>query len=286
MADRFPSLEEFDSGGTSLPPTILLHPTAPILTYIPAQTEAQGSSGFENNDFLSREKALLGDDADQFATGNESKAYVEDGDDDLLGGGNMGGNEEVTEFESSFPVIGNANEVCSLHITESRYIPHLRNGRKLSTNDKQNVGTGGSITNTTPFQSSYAPPSFSDEEEPEVLKQWRARRDAALSERETRSAERKEETVKAAQQNIDDFYENYNSKKEKTIAATHREAEQFLESREDTSAGGTSWERIAKLVDLSGKGGKGGASGSEKAKFRELLVNLRKDEKAPGATGV
>jgi hypothetical protein len=58
-----------------------------------------------------------------------------------------------------------------------------------------------------------------------------------------------------------------------------------LESREDTAAGGTSWERIAKLVDLSGKGARGGASGSEKAKFRELLMSLKKDEKAPGATG-
>ena len=75
------------------------------------------------------------------------------------------------------------------------------------------------------------------------------------------------------------------AEKEKSIAATRREAEQFLESREDTSAGGTSWERIAKLVDLSGKGTKGGASGSEKAKFRELLMSLKKDEKAPGATG-
>jgi hypothetical protein len=39
------------------------------------------------------------------------------------------------------------------------------------------------------------------------------------------------------------------------------------------------------LVDLSGKGTSGGAAGSGKAKMRELLVNLRKDEKAPGATG-
>jgi len=69
------------------------------------------------------------------------------------------------------------------------------------------------------------------------------------------------------------------------ISATRRDAEEFLEQREDTASGGTSWERIAKLVDLSGKGGKGGASGSEKAKFRELLLSLRKDEKAPGATG-
>jgi hypothetical protein len=38
-------------------------------------------------------------------------------------------------------------------------------------------------------------------------------------------------------------------------------------------------------VDLSGKGTKGGASGTGKERFRELLVELRKDEKAPGASG-
>ena len=69
------------------------------------------------------------------------------------------------------------------------------------------------------------------------------------------------------------------------VAQTRREAEEFLANREDTSAGGTSWERIAKLVDLSGKGTRGGAAGTGKEKFRELLMGLRKDEKAPGATG-
>jgi ATPase subunit of ABC transporter with duplicated ATPase domains len=152
--------------------------------------------------------------------------------------------------------------------------------------NKQGVAPGGSITGiSAPYQPTYYPPTASLEDEPEVIKQWRERRDLALQEREARSEERKQEAIKAAQQNIDDFYENYNSKKEKTIAATRRDAEEFLESREDTSAGGTSWERIAKLVDLSGKGVKGGASGSEKGKFRDLLMSLRKDEKAPGATG-
>lgn len=92
--------------------------------------------------------------------------------------------------------------------------------------------------------------------------------------------------MKAAQQAIDDFYENYNTKKEKTIAQTRKDAEEFLANREDTSAGGTSWERIAKLVDLSGKGARGGAAGTGKERFRELLMNLKKDERAPGATGV
>ena len=77
----------------------------------------------------------------------------------------------------------------------------------------------------------------------------------------------------------------FRAKKDKEIAKTQKEAEEFLANRDDTTAGGTSWERIAKLVDLSGKGAKGGASGSEKARFRDLLLTLKKDEKAPGATG-
>lgn len=115
--------------------------------------------------------------------------------------------------------------------------------------------------------------------------QWRERRDLALAEREKISTSKKEETIKAARSNIDDFYENYSQKTEKQVAKTQKEAEEFLANREDTSAGGTSWERIAKLVDLSGKGAKGGASGTGKEKFREMLLDLRKDEKAPGATG-
>ncbi|KAM3081127.1 Clathrin light chain [Clarireedia jacksonii] len=236
MADRFPSLEEFDSG---------------------AQTEAQGDANFDAgaDDFLSREKAILGDDANLFSTENDNAAFVEDGDDDLLGGGGGGGgSEEVIEFESSFPAIDTRNE---------------------------NVAPGGQVTGGyTNYQ-----PQVNDEEEPEVIKQWRERRDLQLQAREERSEERKQETIKAAQQNIDDFYENYNTKKEKNIAQTRREAEEFLNSREDTAAGGTSWERIAKLVDLSGKGASGGAKGTGKEKFRELLMSLRKDEKAPGATG-
>lgn len=118
------------------------------------------------------------------------------------------------------------------------------------------------------------------------IRQWRERRDLALAEREKISASKKEETIKEAQTNIDEFYENYGQKTEKGIKKTQKEAEDFLANREDTSAGGTSWERIGKLVDLSGKGSKGGASGTGKEKFREMLLDLRKDEKAPGATGI
>jgi hypothetical protein len=118
-----------------------------------------------------------------------------------------------------------------------------------------------------------------------VIKEWRENRDARLAKRAEQFAQQREETVREAQQNIDDFYDNYNNNKEKGIAQTRKDAEQFLASREDTTSGGTSWERISKLVDVSGKGAKGGAAGSGKERFRELLVSLRKDEKAPGAVG-
>ena len=73
---------------------------------VPASTDAAS--------FLDRERALLGDDADQFATPQDLKATtVEDADeDDLLGGGGYAGGTETMEFESSFPEIDTTNEVC------------------------------------------------------------------------------------------------------------------------------------------------------------------------------
>ncbi|KAK1770633.1 clathrin light chain [Phialemonium atrogriseum] len=232
MADRFPSLEEFDSG---------------------AQTDIKVASDNPSaGDFLAREKAILGDDANQFA------AYAEDGegDDDLLGGGD-GANAGST-FENQFPDIMNQNEA---------------------------VAPGGAITGPSVSYNSGYGAYTEEEEEPEVIKNWREKRDAQIAKRAEQFATQRQETVQEARQNIDDFYENYNNKKEKGIAQTRKEAEQFLASREDVTSGGTSWERIAKLVDVSGKGTKGGAAGSGKERFRELLVSLRKDEKAPGAEG-
>jgi len=64
MADRFPSLEDFDSG---------------------AQTDIRDASEAPStSNFLEREKAILGDDAHQFATVED--ADFDEDDNDLLGG--------------------------------------------------------------------------------------------------------------------------------------------------------------------------------------------------------
>jgi len=206
------------------------------------------------DDLFTREQAALGNDAEQF----NASAFPAIDDIDLLGSG--GG--EITSFEHSFPDLVADNEA---------------------------VGPGGTITGpggtiipgiaNTNFQSTSLP-----EEEPEVIKQWRERQQLEIQRRDELSESRKRETVQKAQVAIDDFYENYNTKKDKGIEQTRKESEEFLANRENTSAGGTSWERIAKLVDLSDKGVKSGTS--DKSRFRELLQSLRKDEKAPGANGL
>ncbi len=72
--------------------------------------------GLDGDDFLTRERALLGDDAAQFSSTNDAAATVEDGDDDLLGGGGdydegRAGGEEISQFESSFPAMDSQNQV-------------------------------------------------------------------------------------------------------------------------------------------------------------------------------
>lgn len=275
MADRFPSLDEFDAGKL----TSVNDRNACLLTFYPGQTETQGAPAADTNeepsDFLARERAALGDDAQQFSTPADNVATVQEdaGDDDLLGGGGgdsmptngnndmmMGGSggNDMGDFETSFPAVDTGNE---------------------------GVAPGGTITGSTmPYRAPSTGPQ-DDQGEPEVLREWRERRDMQIQHRDEVSANRKAETIKAAQESIDEFYENYNNRKDKTIAQTRKEAEEFLQKREDTTAGGTSWERISKLVDLSGKGTSGGSAASGKGKMRELLVSLRKDEKAPGATG-
>lgn len=73
----------------------------------------------DTSDFLARERALLGDDADQFSTPQDNipGVSVEDGDDDLLGGGDGQTNDTsdgMMQFQSSFPSIDTRNEVWQL----------------------------------------------------------------------------------------------------------------------------------------------------------------------------
>jgi hypothetical protein len=87
------------------------------LTIHTGQTEIIEINGDgDGNDFLARERAALGNDADQFVTPADHAVMVEDVEDDLLGDSQPQNNattsEEFRGFESSFPAIDMQNEVC------------------------------------------------------------------------------------------------------------------------------------------------------------------------------
>ena len=154
---------------------------------------------------------------------------------------------------------------------------------QASTNTPQNVGPGGAVTSSNNYSSYTAP---SNEADSEHIRAWREKRDADIARRDEASQRKKQETVATAQKDIDSFYENYNRKVDRQKGQVAKEAEEFMAKREDTTAGGTSWERIAKLVDLSGKGQGGGGEGSSKKRMREMLVSLKGDKEAPGVAGI
>jgi hypothetical protein len=103
------------------------------------------------------------------------------------------------------------------------------------------MAPGGTITGSTlPFLPGQPAPTFtpqrSDSPEPDVIREWRERRDLQIQHRDEVSHERKQQTIKEAQQNIDDFYDNYNNKKDKEIVKTRKEAEEFLANRHQLGA--------------------------------------------------
>ena len=151
MADRFPSIEEFSGGMSIRAQTFfgddgLRNDVCHLslfrrLTWVMiGQTEHRGDVGHQLDpttssdvDFLVREKAALGDDADLFASADVKQhrsARVQDNDDDddddddddgddddLLGAdhssvkkGDLAG-EAMSDFQSSFPAINADNSV-------------------------------------------------------------------------------------------------------------------------------------------------------------------------------
>lgn len=83
------------------------------------QTVIPAVPGYENSgedDFLSREKALLGDDANQFMTNNDSMAFLSLENDDLLQGDptSVEAADGVSIYDSNFPAIETHMEVSHL----------------------------------------------------------------------------------------------------------------------------------------------------------------------------
>lgn len=166
-----------------------------------------------------------------------------------------------------------------------------------STKEYPEIGNNGDLLNASEqFQSSFpslpqsqsqsqsgmisAPTESSiPQDEPDVITQWRARQAEQIQRRDDLSSKRREETTTRARQQIDDFYETYNRKRDARIKLVREEQSALLEKRDESTSGGTTWERVLKLVDA--KDVKRGDR--EVTRMRELLTSLAKDKNAPVA---
>ncbi|KAF3991723.1 hypothetical protein FT663_02596 [Candidozyma haemuli var. vulneris] len=196
-------------------------------------------------DFLARESELLGD---EFKT-DQDKDVLEESD----------GDAEINDFKEQFPEVeGSANVVAQQEAEQQE--------------DEEDEFEG--------FDS--APSATRDLSESEPLKEWKQRRDLEIEERESSNSKKKEDIISKAQQGIDDFYDNYNNKRESHAKDILKEQEEFLEKRDKFLSRGTLWDRVNELV---GEVGELPEDNRDKTRFKGLLNKLKGKENVPGAGG-
>ncbi|KAF8918173.1 clathrin light chain-domain-containing protein [Mucidula mucida] len=128
------------------------------------------------------------------------------------------------------------------------------------------------------------------EDEPEVIRQWRERQQEEIEARDADAKAKRQETISKAERDMDDFYERYNEKKTATIASNKDKEHDYLQAMNDSLSTGTTWERICKLIDLENSQSKtiarAGPGTSDLTRFKEVLLRLKREgDAAPGAGG-
>lgn len=114
-----------------------------------------------------------------------------------------------------------------------------------------------------------------------VVQEWKTKRDNEIREKDEAELEAKKKLQDEAIKYIDDFYDNYNKKKEQHISTTKKEAEEFLKERDQFfSQDNTTWDRVLQLINVDDADVIGGR---DRSKFKEILLTLKGKTGVPGA---
>ncbi|KZS88879.1 clathrin light chain [Sistotremastrum niveocremeum HHB9708] len=194
------------------------------------------------------------------------------------------GGDEIDKFESEFPDIE----------PQSTFLPPPIPQAPTFGTDTPTFAprpTASALLSKPPvFANPPVYPAELDEEEPEVIKQWREKQAEAIRLRDEASVKKREETISKAERSIDQFYEEYNAKKAKNIKSNKDSEAEYLSSLTDSLSAGTTWSRIATLVELENSQSKtlarSGPGSSDLTRFKEVILRLKREgEHAPGASG-
>lgn len=218
----------------------------------------EAGSDFSSKDLAARERELLGEAGAAELVGSSGDAEVSDAEPEThVEIENRDVAEELDKADSSAPTAEGTPEPST---DAPAFVP----------------GAG---------PSAYVPKKV-DLKESKFLKEWKAKSEEKLEQKDKASAEKRESTREKARKQVDDFYENYNAKKEKEATKVHDDAKEFGDKRDKAigSGEGTTWDRINKLMDGLGRPAEGVAP-ADKKRFAELVQSLKGDVNAPGAAG-
>lgn len=225
----------------------------------------EAGADFSSKDLAARERELLGEAGAAELVGSSGDAEVSDAEPEPhVDIENRDVAEALDHAESGAPASGESSsfgaESAEKSSAPSTFVP----------------GAG---------PSAYVPKKV-DLRDSAFLKDWKAKSDEKLEQKDKASAEKRESTREKARKQVDDFYENYNAKKEKEAEQVHEDAKEFSEKRDKAigSGEGTTWDRINKLMDGLGRPAEGVAP-ADKKRFAELVQSLKGDANAPGAAG-
>ncbi|MBW0477658.1 hypothetical protein O181_017373 [Austropuccinia psidii MF-1] len=265
------------------------HPSSTRLPSFVTMSEFPELEGFSNvpsstdptDDFLARERALLGDEFGGVPDNYKSEIVTDSGD--QFGLGNF---SAVTTHIQPAPVhvsVTDTNDDLAAFQDQYPDLSHdISPAKTNGLNPSSSAYSNPALSN---LPSTYSPVTM--EEESEFIKEWRVRQAEEIRLRDQQSAAKREETIAAAEKAIDDFYHAYNTQKEKNIARNKEQEAEFLQSRDDALARGTTWQRITDLIELQDSRSKTcGKSTRDLSRFKEILLSLKREgENAPGAAG-
>ncbi|KAI8876139.1 hypothetical protein K501DRAFT_289043 [Backusella circina FSU 941] len=221
------------------------------------------------SDFLARERAVLGDDADLFTDDNNNNLLGGDvvspsfNNDHLTSVSNM--DSPALHGENLSPSIFNSpsvNESQAVVPAESSYF------------DEQ-YPKAEDLDSSKALHKAMMP-----EEEPETVRLWREKQEETIKKRDQDAEQKKQDTIQRAREDIDKFYEEYNDKKQKIIEENRAREETRIKQRDDVNSSANIWERVASEVDTSNA--KSGFHAQDVTRMKDLIVDLKRDKAAPG----
>ncbi|ORZ35505.1 clathrin light chain-domain-containing protein [Catenaria anguillulae PL171] len=267
------------------------------------------SSGDPTADFLARERAILGDAAAEFSGTSTSAATGAAAStglppemaafppvDAFATGGSgsgaaaatadiFGGGAGATVADGGADVFGAAPVASG---GAGPWVPPATMGMSLPlpsspAQGSSIMGGGQSPVSTTTSTPAPAMPDM----ETEAIRQWRESFQQTIAERDAAEARAKADAIAKAKADIDKFYEEYNSKRERALQESKVLQERMVADMNDTQSG-TFWERVVKnieIVSTSGDKAKGSGDKADKDAGAKMPSNAAKKQPGGQAAG-